>query len=54
MLNIAAHRRGCVRKWPRYSNGQTIRTLLGVAQEWRDLAEQADRERHEHRSNKAA
>jgi hypothetical protein len=27
---------------------------LGVAQKWRDLAEQADRERNEHRSNKAA
>jgi hypothetical protein len=27
---------------------------LGVAQEWRDLAEQANRERNEHRSNKAA
>jgi hypothetical protein len=26
MLNIAAHGRGYVRKWPRYSNGQTIRT----------------------------
>jgi hypothetical protein len=27
---------------------------LGVAQEWRDLAGQANRERNEHRSNKAA